>query len=351
MVSSNRSGNVQTVLGPVDPDELGVTMTHEHLLIDIRCVYEEPVEASKKPLAYAPVSLENLGWVRYNWTSNQDNLTLFDEETTVAEVGRYIRAGGKSLVDACSIGLGRDPEGLARVSRATGANIVMGAGYYIDSTHPPDMDHRTVEQVADEITRDVTDGVGQTGVRSGIIGELGCSWPLTDNERKVVRAGAMAQQRTGAPLLIHPGRDQEAPMEIVAELKDAGADLTRTIMCHIERTIFDIEKLQELASTGCYLEYDLFGIEMSHYPFMPTRVMPNDAQRIDQIIWLLGQGMTERIVIAHDICSKHRLARYGGHGYDYILENVVPKMRLQGISEEDIRTILAENPRRVLTFK
>ena len=161
MVSPNLSGKVQTVLGPIDPDELGVTMTHEHLLIDIRCVYEEPVEASKKPLAHAPISLENLGWIRYNWTSHEDNLTLFDEETTVSEVNRYSRAGGMSLVDATNIGLGRDPEGLARVSRATGVNIVMGAGYYIDSTHPPDMDHRTVEQLADAITRDVTDGVSK----------------------------------------------------------------------------------------------------------------------------------------------------------------------------------------------
>ena len=351
MVSSNLSGKIQTVLGPIDPDELGITMTHEHLLIDFRCVYEEPAEAGKKDLAYAPLSLENLGWIRYNWTSNLDNLTLFDEDTAAAEVSRYKRAGGKSLVDATNIGIGRDPEGLARIARATGVNIIMGAGYYVGSTHRHDMDQKTTEQIADEITRDITEGVDHTGVRSGIIGELGCSWPLTDNERKVVRAGAMAQQRTGAPLWIHPGRDQEAPTEIVAELKNLGADLSRTIICHIERTIFDRDKLLELASVGCYLEYDLFGLEVSHYPFLPTRDMPSDGQRIDQIAWLVDQGLTELIVIAHDVCSKHRIARYGGHGYDHILKNVVPRMKLKGISDADIRTILTENPKRALTFK
>ena len=199
MANYNPSGKVQTVLGPIEPDELGVTMTHEHLLIDFRCMFQEPVEAGKKGLAYAPLSLENLGWVRYNWTSNLDNLTLFDEDTTVAEVNRYIRAGGTALVDATSIGIGRDPQGLAHIARATGLNIVMGAGYYVGSTHPPDMDVRTVEQLADEVVRDVTEGVGDTGIKSGIIGEIGCSWPWTDNERKVVRAGALAQQRTAPP--------------------------------------------------------------------------------------------------------------------------------------------------------
>ena len=140
-------------------------------------------------------------------------------------------------------------------------------------------------------------------------------------------------------------------MEIVAELKELGADLTRTVICHIERTIFDWNKLLELASTGCYLEYDLFGHECSHYPFLPTRYMPSDAQRIEQIAWLVGEGMVEHIVLAHDVCSKHRLARYGGHGFDHILENIVPRMRLQGITEEQVHTMLVENPKRVLTFK
>ena len=326
-------------------------MTHEHLLIDFRCVFQMPSEASKKGLAYAPLSLENLGWVRYNWNGNLDNLTIFDEEMVIAEVGRYTRAGGKSLVDATSIGIGRDPLGLARIARATGLNIIMGGDYYVGSTHPPDMDGRTVEQLADEMVRDITEGVGDTGVRTGIIGEIGCSWPWTDNERKAVRAGAIAHQRTGAPLLIHPGRHQDSPMEIIAELKETGADLTRTVICHIERTIFDWSKLLELASTGCYLEYDLFGLETSHYPFPGIPYMPSDAQRIDQIARLVGEGLVERIVVAHDVCSKHRLARYGGHGFDHILENIVPRMRRWGITEEQVHTILVENPKRVLTFR
>jgi phosphotriesterase-related protein len=347
---SNLLGKVQTVLGPIDPQDLGITMTHEHLVIDFRCVYSEPVEASKKGLAYAPVTLENLGWIRYNWNSNLDNLTLLDEDTAVAETERYVRAGGSAIVDATSIGIGRDPLALARISRATGLHIVMGASYYVGATHPPDMGQKTEEELAQEVVRDVTEGVGNTGVRSGIIGEIGCSWPWQDNERKAVRAGAMAQQRTGAPLLIHPGRSEDAPMEIIAEIKEAGGDPSRTIICHIERTIFDLNRLLEVAEQGCYLEYDLFGHECSRYPFSDYD-MPSDAQRLDQIGWLIEQGVGDRILLAHDVCTKHRLARYGGHGFDHILENIVPRMRQRGIAEEHINTMLVENPKRVLTFK
>ncbi|MCZ6865763.1 MAG: phosphotriesterase-related protein [Chloroflexi bacterium] len=350
MVSSKLSGKVQTVLGPIGPDDLGVTMTHEHLMIDFRCVFLEPQEASKKGLAYAPISMENLGWIRYNWRSNLDNLTLFDEETAITEASRYVRAGGRAMVDATSIGIGRDPVALARIARATGLHVVMGASYYVGSTHPPDMDQRTVEQLADEVVRDITEGVDDTGIRSGIIGEIGCSWPWTDNERKAVRAGGIAQQHTGAPLLIHPGRHEAAPMEIIAELRKTGADISRTIICHIERTIYDWNKLVEVAGAGCYLEYDLFGHESSHYPFAPTD-MPSDAQRMDQIAWLIGQGFVENILLAHDVCTKHRLARYGGHGFDHILNNIVPRLRQRGVTEEQVHTMLVENPKRVLTFK
>ena len=339
------------MLGPIDEDQLGVTHTHEHLLIDFRCVFLEPKEASQRAMAYAPITLENLGWVRYNWTSNLENLLLLDEETAIEEASRYVHAGGRTMVDATSIGIGRDPLALARIARATGLNIVMGSSYYVGSTHPKEMSQKSVEEIAEEIAQDITVGVGDTGIKAGIIGEVGCSWPWTESERKVVHASAMAQQRTGAPLLIHPGRHETAPLEIVTFLREVGADISRTIMSHVERTIFQWEHVKALAETECYIEYDLFGHESSYYPPASQIYMPNDVQRMDQIQRLIAEGFGDRVLVAHDVCTRHRLVRYGGHGYDHILKNIVPWMRIRGFTEEQINAMLVENPKRVLAFK
>jgi phosphotriesterase-related protein len=120
-------------------------------------------------------------------------------------------------------------------------------------------------------------------------------------------------------------------------------------MCHIDRTLFDLESMVRLAETGCYLEFDLFGQESSFYPLAPID-MPNDATRVDYIRQLADRGYPERILVSQDICAKHRLTRYGGEGYSYLLECVLPLMRQKGLGEETIDKIVKENPARVLTL-
>ena len=348
MADNRLKGMVQTVLGPVSPAELGPTMTHEHLLIDFLCMFNPPPEATARARAEEPITLENLGWVRYNSFSNRDNLLLGDEETAIEEASLYKRAGGGTIVDATTIGIGRDPLGLARIARATGLNVVMGAGYYVDAVHPQGMDTLAEPDIATQIVADITQGVGDTGVRAGIIGEIGCTWPLTANERKVLRAAASAQRETGAAILIHPGRNEAAPQEILDVLAESGADLGRTIMGHLDRTVSNFDTLMDLASSGCYLEWDLFGNESSYYPLSDIS-MPSDAQRIDVIAKMVAEGYGERIVVAHDVCTKHRLVRYGGHGYGHIVENIVPRMR-QRLSAQEVDAIVVQNPARILTI-
>ena len=349
MAIREQSGRVQTVVGTVAPETLGPTMTHEHLLIDMSFMFEMPDEASQRFMATQPITLQNLGWIRHNWTTNKDNLTLLNEKTAVEEARLYHMAGGGTLVDATTIGIARDPLALSRISRATGLNIVMGAGYYVDAVHPEDVSAKTDADIAQQITEEITNGVGETRVKAGIIGEIGCTWPLTDNERKVLRGAARAQKETGAPLLIHPGRNEDAPREILDILAESGADLGRTIMGHLDRTVFDFDKLLDLAESGCYLEYDLFGMETSHYPLADID-LPSDAQRINILGRLIEAGHRDQLVIAQDICTKHRLVKYGGHGYAHIIENIAPRMRGRGFSQEDVDAILVENPANVLTF-
>jgi phosphotriesterase-related protein len=165
------TGKALTVLGAVDAEAMGVTLPHEHLLIDFAVMFKEPAAASEKGLAYQPLSLSNVGWVRQNFNANLDNLRLLDEQTALDEIMLFKRAGGQTVVDPTNVSLSRDPLALARISRATGLHIVMGAGYYVAAAHPADMDRRSEDSIVREIVGEVTVGVGATGVRAGLIGE------------------------------------------------------------------------------------------------------------------------------------------------------------------------------------
>src|SRR5262245_30490937 len=290
-------GQIQTVLGAAAPDAIGITLPHEHLLIDFEVMFAEPAAAADRPRAQEPVSLANLGWVRQNFNSNHDNLRLDDEQVAQDEILLFKGAGGRTVVDPTPTTIGRDPRALARIARATGLNVVMGAGYYVGASHPPDMNRRSVDELAREMIGDITAGVGDTGIRAGLIGEIGTTYPWTDNEQKVLRAAVIAQRETGAPLMVHPGRHPAMPMELAKFVQKEGGDLRRTIMCHICRTIADVRAVIDLAQTGIWLEYDLFGMENSFYPYNPSFDMPKDGGRLAKVHALVYTGHRFQILL------------------------------------------------------
>ena len=347
---NNQAGMVQTVLGNIEPDQLGVTHTHEHLLIDLACYHLQPDEASLRAYVHAPISIDMLSKKAEIWRYHQDNRRLWSVETAVEEALLYKYAGGSALVDATSVGIARDPLGLARVSRATGLHVIMGASYYVPFSHPPDMDTKPEDEIAEQIIRDITVGVGETGVRSGVIGEIGCWWPLTDNVRKVLRASAHAQVQTGAPILIHPGYHDESHDEIMEVLVAAGADPKRVVMGHLDHTRNDLGALRALAETGCFMEYDAFGGEDTSGHSLSDLNNVSDVQRMDRIQFLMEHGHGDQILLSQDVCTKGQLVRYGGRGYAHILENIVPRMRRRGFTEAQIHAMLVDNPRRELAF-
>ena len=349
MPSGRNRGLVQTVLGLVPPLELGPTTTHEHLYADFSSMYRPAQDSPSPELADAPLALENLGWIRRNYYSNRPNLWLTDLDTAIEEVRKYKKAGGGAIVEATTPGIGRSPDALARISRESGVHIVMGAGFYVGAAHPDDMDARGVEDLAREIAGDIVEGAGGGGIKAGIIGEIGCTWPLAPNERKALAAAAIAQKETGAAISVHPGRHPDAPLEILEILANGGADVSRVVMAHLDRTVFEFDALERIAASGCYLEWDLFGNEGSYYPLAEID-MPSDAQRLDFIRRAVDAGYCDKIVMGHDIFTKHRLVRYGGHGYGHILENIVPKMRRKGFPEDVIRAITVDNPARLLAL-
>ena len=178
-------------------------------------MFSPPAEAVARDLYEAPVtpqSSEILGYIRYHNAPNRDNSRLLDVQTAIEEANLYKQFGGVSLVDATSIGIARDPLGLARISRATGVNVIMGAAFYVNDAHPPYVAERSAEQLAERIVRDVTEGVDDTGIRSGIIGEVGCLLaPDRQRAQGIDRRPPSRSGATGAPILIHPGRDEQSP--------------------------------------------------------------------------------------------------------------------------------------------
>ena len=342
---------VQTVLGLIDGDELGLTLPHEHLLLDLSVRFkliEESVTA--KIMAQKPVSLDITGWLRFHLFENRDNLMLDNEELATKEISLFKRAGGKSVVDVTNWGIGQDPHALARISRTTGLHIIMGTGYYtLDSGCAEILKEKSEDEIFDDIIKDIM--VGTDGICAGIIGEIGAdSWPLDDIEIKSLRASTRAQRATGAALTIHPGRFEESPLQILKIVEKAGADMSRVIMEHIDRTAYSFDSMVAMAKTGCYLEFDCFSME----GYYPRRYgvfdIPNDAARVNYIIRLIDLGYLNQILISTDTAMKARLVAYGGPGYAHIPDNVIPWMRAKGMSEKVIRTITVENPKRMLTF-
>lgn len=351
MGDTNVTGKVQTVLGDINPDLIGMTSSHEHILWDMSAYFEEPESAEDRELAHQPVSMENLHRIRAVPHINVDNMLQTDEHIAISELQHFKKAGGGTIVELSQNGLARNPSGLALVARATGLNIVMGSGYYVGLSHPEDMDDRTEDSIADEIIRDITVGVGDTGIRSGIIGEIGCSFPFTDNEKKVLRACAIAQRRTGAAINIHPSIDDATMLENIDVLKDAGADLTRVAISHVDGYGFNLSTRLKVLESGCFVEYDGFGQAIYHFFYMGRIANAmSDIQRITDIMQLIDAGYLNQILIAQDFCFKSCLAAYGGYGYGHIITNLVPFMRAKGMSEEQIHALLVDNPRRLLEF-
>jgi phosphotriesterase-related protein len=341
----------QSVMGLVHPDDLGITLPHEHLLSGATVWFEASEEAGLKDLADQPVSIENLGRLMFNQYSCRDNMLLQDESVAVNEAILFRKQGGSTIVDVTTIGLGRDLPALKRIAQATGLNIIAGSGYYVlQGEHAEAFDKKSEEEIAEEMVSDILAGFGDTGIRAGIIGEIGCSSPLQEREKKSLRAAARAQQATGAAITIHPGRHEHSLMETIKVLESAGADISRVIMGHIDRTGFLPATIREVAATGCYLEYDLFGSN----PFYPLRFgvfrRPCDRERIEQIKELIDEGYLNQILISQDICLKTKLVRYGGTGYAHILCNILPQMLARGITQAHIHAMMVESPRRLLCF-
>ncbi|MFO1062236.1 MAG: hypothetical protein U1E53_35345, partial [Dongiaceae bacterium] len=308
------AGKVQTVLGPIEPERLGRTLMHEHVLCDIR----PPGTRSDNDLG-PEITLENVWQLNYgHGIRRAGRKYMLDlEDIATREVAMMKHDGGDAIVELTCGGLSPDPEGLRRIAAGTGVHLIMGCGYYVNDYQDPRNHGRTVDDFAAEMIGQVLDGAWGTDVRAGMIGEIGCQSPWTATEKRVMQAALLAAAETGAAINVHPGRDPDQPQQVADFIRAAGQPTERVVISHIDRTIFDVERLLRLADSGVTIEFDLFGQEASYYGLSDID-MPNDATRLKLIRALIDHGHLERVVISHDICYRTRLASFGGHGYGHI---------------------------------
>jgi predicted metal-dependent phosphotriesterase family hydrolase len=298
-----------TVLGPIAPPHLGFTQMHEHLVCNLK-------RASHR--------LDGL---------------MNNEPLITAELATFKQAGGQSIVDLTNNGMGRDPHAMRRIATATGVNVVAGCGWYRQLHYDERVDRTSTNELAREMVLDLTVGMDGTDIRAGIIGEIGTEEDyLTAAEERVFRAAARAHKQTGAAISTH-AMGYPVGLAQLDVLAEEGVDPSRVIIGHCDHYL-DLDYHEAIIRRGAYVEYDNFGNEDS-YP---------DALKISLLVELLRRRYVSALLLSTDTCRRPHLHAFGGHGYDHIALKVLPSLRAAGVSDEQIHTMLVENPARVLPF-
>jgi phosphotriesterase-related protein len=345
--------SVMTVNGPVPKEALGVTLTHEHFFLDVRWACPTSTEATQIALREEPVSMRRLGELRRNPNVMRDNLLLSDPDLMAAEAMEFRSAGGGTIVDQSSIGTGRSPAAIRNLANRVGIRVVMGCGFYLRDGLPAAIAAENDTRLADLVVKEIRSGVADTGIRPGIIGEIGIRPEIGDWERTSLRAVARAHRETGLPISVHiqavptiPGfKDDPNGLAVLDLLGKDGVPAEKVIVSHTDARIH-LDYMKAIMDRGAYAELDHVGKEF--YIDSADFVMATDRERVDAIAALVAGGYERRILISQDVCFKSELLAYGGWGYAHILNHVVPMMIRRGISREAIHTIMVSNPADVL---
>ena len=344
---------VRTVLGDISPDEPGVTLSHEHLVVDTTDLFWTPpatdAPAELHALVEKPVRAEDYDLLVARPFISKDNLDMTDLSVAIKELELYRDAGGRSFVDVSGGISGWHPDSLVTASKATGVNIVASTGWYISPSHPAELANASVDEMAAMMTSDIEVGITGTDVRAGVIGELGMSDPLHPVEEKVLRAGARAQRRTGVPITVHAAVYKKEAHRYIDILEEEEADLTSVYISHMDGSCPDFAYHESVMDRGVSIDYDLFrGAPWndSHVLFGGDHWI-SDEERCETLTQLCADGYGDQIMLAQDACLKIRWTEYGGKGYAYILREIVPKLRALGVTEQQVTAMLVDTPKRI----
>jgi len=346
---------VNTVLGELDARDLGITLSHEHIILnawgDIMTHNPPPelAELAKSSIFHEKVTLENLGALKINCTAVLDNLIFDDIDLAVKEINKFRDLGGNTIVEVTNEKMGRDVLKLKQISEKTGINIIASTGFYVDANHPDYVEEYDIDRLAAIMIDEVEKGIGDTGIKAGAIGEIGVSRTLQPDEEKVLRASAVAQKETGAAEYIHIWPFGSEGIKVVDILEKTEIDPAKVVIGHVDGKI-DFPYYRELLGRGVNIGFEHFGKEFREEMGNDFYLIPNDLERTLAIYKLLeeDQSNLEKIMISTDRCLKMELTTYGGFGYEHILKNIVPMMKKIGFGQQHIDTLLIHNPKRLL---
>lgn len=337
---------IMTVLGEVDSEELGIVLPHEHLLWDMASSRnKEPKELWQRERMRQAITLENLGHVLYHTYDYIDNLIQTDINVAIEEVMKFKMAGGKTICEQSTRSMGRDPKAFYEIALATGLNIVISSGKFVAKSWDEEEKNMAKEAIRSEIVSEFENGIDGTGIKPGII-KIGVSDINNVIEIKNLEATVLAQKQLDCPVSIHPPLWEKKAKNIIDILKNNGANINKIAIDHCDPTLEDYEYHDYIAKQGAFIEYDHIGMHLMSSKGWFLKQDDND--RIRAIKKQIDMGNLNKILISQDISFKVRLTKWGGFGYSHILDNIVPRLKQEGISDEEINTILIENPKKFL---
>ena len=339
---------VRTVLGEVPVEELGVTLTHEHLFNDLGEALHEATLPELRERASRRVTPADAWLLREDPYSNRDNCRLDDEEVTAAELVLFSVAGGRTVVDNTT-GAGRRPGALARTAERTGLNVVMASGWCLAHGHDDTFARLDPERLADQLVAEHADGVltdDGRRVRPGVIGEIGVGPSFTPSERTTLVAAALAQPRTGVPLLIHLPGWQRRAHEVLDVVLGLGLDPRAVVLCHMDPSGHDVTYQREVAARGVWLEFDMIGMP---YNFPGEGLSPAVHETAAAVAGLVADGLAGQLLLSHDVFLKGMWTRNGGNGYAFVPTAFLPRLRDLGVPADVAAGLITANPAALFT--
>ena len=305
---------LRTVLGDVDSSEMGITLPHEHVLCDSSTWFLRTDRPGRGPARSRRAHpREPLG----GCASTPIPIGSFSTSTT--STSRCANStpspswAGRTVVDLSCVGLGGQPEQLAVVSRRTGLNLVLGTGFYVDASLSDDVRAASVDELTEHLIRDLTEGIGGTDIRAGVIGEIGMSHPLAPVEERSLRAAARASQATGAAISVHTAAhavEVDSALRAADILGEEGADLSRVIMGHMDTTLHRPDYHRQVVDLGCYAEFDLFGHEF--FESENDFISPGDYAKTKAVGRLIAEGYASQILLSPRLLLQDPTPHLGG---------------------------------------
>lgn len=349
MTEKPRSGFLTTVTGPIPATEMGVTLPHEHLFNDLSSVVDPPFYSFSKVLVGQDVQPDLMWALRQDPYCCADNMTAKPVEDVRREVQAFADLGGRTIVDATgSVAIGRSPQRLLQIAELTGLNVVMSTGPYLEKFEGERITARSVDEQAAEMVDDLTQGVGGTGIRAGMIGEIGLSPSFTRAEQEALRAAALAQTQTPAIALnIHmPGWQRRGDEVLDIVLDQVGVNPAKVSLAHSDPSGSDRDYQSRLLDRGVWLEFDMIGLDITFPKEGPSPSVP---ETLATVVGLIQDMYGDRIVLSHDLFLKQMWTQHGGNGWTFVPNAFLDLLRAAGVDDNTAKALVTTNPSRLLT--